>query len=295
MKDYYYLLGLKQSATLDEIKDSYRRLAKKFHPDLNDGDSFFAERFKDINEAYEVLSDYSRRKSYDASLGQSNSTASSQKEKTTTANTKTYNLELKQESINFLASVHNQNSFELMFKNNLGENIAAEYIFSNPSGKKRICISEQLSNDKTIIKLCGITALKYLAGTSISLKIKNMYELAYKSYTGKYDLDWKLDFDIVENHLEGFLLKDLCYYSINNNNIFIPKSDSFAHISLFSKALTTGIKNIFNQTIRREDVPKWIHYMILESRSYRSSEIYKSENTVFFGRCNRIQIKSDLN
>ena len=65
MKDYYYLLGLKQTATLDDIKNSYRRLSKKFHPDVNDGDAFFAERFKDIQEAYELLSNPERRKIYD--------------------------------------------------------------------------------------------------------------------------------------------------------------------------------------------------------------------------------------
>ena len=65
MKDYYYLLGLKQSASVDDIKNSYRRLSKKFHPDVNDGDAFFAERFKDIQEAYEVLINLERRKIYD--------------------------------------------------------------------------------------------------------------------------------------------------------------------------------------------------------------------------------------
>ena len=65
MKDYYYLLGLKPSASVDDIKNSYRRLSKKFHPDVNDGDAFFAERFKDIQEAYEVLTNLERRKLYD--------------------------------------------------------------------------------------------------------------------------------------------------------------------------------------------------------------------------------------
>jgi curved DNA-binding protein CbpA len=65
MKDYYYLLGLKQNASVDEIKDAYRRLSKKFHPDVNDGDSFFAERFKDIQEAYEVLINTEKRNVYD--------------------------------------------------------------------------------------------------------------------------------------------------------------------------------------------------------------------------------------
>ena len=65
MKDYYYLLGLKQTANLDDIKNSYRKLSKKFHPDVNEGDLYFAERFKDIQEAYEVLSNPNKRQLYD--------------------------------------------------------------------------------------------------------------------------------------------------------------------------------------------------------------------------------------
>lgn len=54
-QNYYYILGLDEGATLKEIKLAYRKLSKKFHPDLNPGDKFFEKKFKDINEAYEYL------------------------------------------------------------------------------------------------------------------------------------------------------------------------------------------------------------------------------------------------
>jgi curved DNA-binding protein CbpA len=65
-KDYYYILGVARNASQDEIKKAYRKLSTKFHPDKNDGDKFFEERFKDINEAYETLVDDGKRKIYDA-------------------------------------------------------------------------------------------------------------------------------------------------------------------------------------------------------------------------------------
>jgi curved DNA-binding protein CbpA len=65
MKDYYYILGLKQTTTTEEVKKAYRKLSLKFHPDKNDGDEFFTERFKEIQEAYETLIDSSKRQTYD--------------------------------------------------------------------------------------------------------------------------------------------------------------------------------------------------------------------------------------
>lgn len=64
-KDFYAVLGVSASASQDEIKKQYRKLAKKFHPDANQGDAKAAERFKEISEAYTVLGDAEKRKQYD--------------------------------------------------------------------------------------------------------------------------------------------------------------------------------------------------------------------------------------
>ena len=65
-KDYYKILDLKTSrVSIDEIKVAYRAAAKKYHPDLNVGDSLAEERIKDINEAYKVLSVPSSKRKYD--------------------------------------------------------------------------------------------------------------------------------------------------------------------------------------------------------------------------------------
>ncbi len=69
-KDYYQLLGVDRKATQDEIKRTYRKLALKFHPDKNPGDKNAENKFKDINEAYEVLGDPKKRARYDE-LGES--------------------------------------------------------------------------------------------------------------------------------------------------------------------------------------------------------------------------------
>lgn len=64
-KDYYDILGVSKDASQKEIKKAYRKLAKKHHPDMNDGDSKSSEKFKEISEAYEILSDPDKRKRYD--------------------------------------------------------------------------------------------------------------------------------------------------------------------------------------------------------------------------------------
>jgi DnaJ-class molecular chaperone len=64
-KDYYKILGVDKKATEKEIRQAYRKLARKYHPDVNPGDTAAEEKFKEINEANEVLSDPEKRKKYD--------------------------------------------------------------------------------------------------------------------------------------------------------------------------------------------------------------------------------------
>src|SRR5580692_5541450 len=64
-KDYYEILGVKKSASADDIRKAFRKLARKYHPDVNPGDKSAEEKFKALSEANEVLSDPKKRKIYD--------------------------------------------------------------------------------------------------------------------------------------------------------------------------------------------------------------------------------------
>ena len=65
-KDYYKILGLETNrVSIKEIKNAYKEQAKKYHPDLNGGSKQYEERFKDINEAYKILSNFTSKRKYD--------------------------------------------------------------------------------------------------------------------------------------------------------------------------------------------------------------------------------------
>jgi curved DNA-binding protein CbpA len=70
LKDYYQILGLEHNCTENEIKTAYKKLVVKFHPDKNEGDKFFLELFKEVQEAYEVLSDPIKRSAYDRKINE---------------------------------------------------------------------------------------------------------------------------------------------------------------------------------------------------------------------------------
>src|SRR5262245_23803439 len=64
-RDYYEVLGVPKTASEDEIKKSYRKLARQFHPDRNPGDKQAETRFKEVQDAYDILSDKKKREQYD--------------------------------------------------------------------------------------------------------------------------------------------------------------------------------------------------------------------------------------
>ncbi len=64
-QDYYELLGVSRKASAKEIRTAFRKLARKYHPDLNPGDKSSEEKFKQLQEAYDVLSDSKKRQMYD--------------------------------------------------------------------------------------------------------------------------------------------------------------------------------------------------------------------------------------
>ena len=65
-RDYYEVLGVNKNADAATIKKAYRKLAKKYHPDSNEGNASAAEHFKEVNEAYDVLSDKNKKAEYDS-------------------------------------------------------------------------------------------------------------------------------------------------------------------------------------------------------------------------------------
>jgi hypothetical protein len=69
INNYYYFLGVAENASDEDIKKAYRKLSLKYHPDKNPGDEFFENRFREIQEAYEMLNDKEKRRIYDDNLG----------------------------------------------------------------------------------------------------------------------------------------------------------------------------------------------------------------------------------
>jgi len=116
MKDYYKILGVLKTASIDEIKKAYRKLAREYHPDKTGGDEKKNRVFLDVNEAYEVLGNEDKRKNYD------------EKKPDNTSNNQT-----KKQSESGFTPNFDMNDFEKRFENFFGFNKSGEKTQGNSS------------------------------------------------------------------------------------------------------------------------------------------------------------------
>ena len=85
--NYYQILGVNRNSSPEEIREAYRLYASKFHPDKHQGDKFFEEKFKEIKEAYDILSDPEQRRKYDAQYFRNSDSTFKQQSKTSNTHT----------------------------------------------------------------------------------------------------------------------------------------------------------------------------------------------------------------
>lgn len=174
-KNYYQIFGLPLNCTDEEIKKTYRKLALKFHPDKNPGDRYFEERFKELQEAYETLSNPVRRRNYDAKFKQTETTNASFN----------YRTETKQESKPSIKSL--ANSIEALYvqvgklklKNvNLNKiNVLLDEAFNEELMQCLIVSNDIESKHRIIHSTLGL--YKFLSKGRIQKYSKQLVRLAY--------------------------------------------------------------------------------------------------------------------
>jgi len=157
-KDYYKILEVKNDATKDEIKKSYRRLAMIYHPDKNEGDPIAEEKFKEIVEAYEVLGNIQKRYEFDKfsgnkTAGSTKTKSSSDSERNTTNSQKTKTEKHEDNYWNDLLNKYKTNGFSDFFKN-FFENESSENIKKTQiKGKITIDLEEAYNGSVRILTL----------------------------------------------------------------------------------------------------------------------------------------------
>ena len=172
-KNYYTILGVQKEATPEEIKQAYRKLSLKFHPDKNEGDVFFEEMFKNMCEAYEVLSDASQRAIFDftvehiSELFQSkinitgNPTAATP-EKTTKKTTE----KEQQPAVKPIVNDERINALSILYfeKNNIANAKKNIYLRAKNSSK---------STHITVSKIIGMTFIMVVSFLILELEVQN--------------------------------------------------------------------------------------------------------------------------
>lgn len=187
-KDYYKILGVPKNASQDEIKKAYRKLAVKFHPDKNAGDKGAEDRFKEISEAYDVLSDAEKRKKYH-SLGENwrNFQGSNRaRNQYSTPGEQQYHYEFGGDPSEFFNQSGFSDFFESFFGRGSGNRragFASDFDFATPgrdlAGELLLTLQEAYDGTKRIVDINGEkirVSIKPGAYDGLQLKVKGKGE-----------------------------------------------------------------------------------------------------------------------
>ena len=225
MKNFYQILGVSINATNDEIKTAYRKLATKFHPDKNDGDNYFEERFKEIQLAYETLKDNYSRNEYDTKLrnyqeGRKSEQSENPTSSKTSSNSQYYQNENKTPKNN---TNNKPNNTQINSKSNFGCGTIIIFLISflafwfllKQCEKKTIYENNNLDDTKSTVSEVIDSA------ENISQNITSKNEV-YKNQTIKESIDFEIE-NIVNNYYNTISNKNFTEFY----NIFSPNVNFF--------------------------------------------------------------------
>lgn len=248
MKDYYYILGVKSNSTEKEIKSAYRKLSLKFHPDKNEGDKFFEERFKEINEAYEILGDIQKRKEYD-------SNSQNESEKEYSSNQESHEPEIVFFRVN-KSSIKKGEILEISWETKFANSIKIlPFGVLEASGTKKFKINGDDSfkckilasnGNKVVSKEISITVTKIESKPTAPIILKFESDKEIVEENGFIELSWQTS-NTIRVEIEGLgsvPLNGNAQLRVNfNRPVSITAHNEFGYISKSIKIYKKGIKS----------------------------------------------------
>lgn len=257
MKDYYYILGVTKGALDEEIKRAYRKLSLKFHPDKNDGDIFFVERFKEIQEAYEILNNPIKRSNYD-------------RQKNNNFSTKSHNNSNFSPEIEFFRA--NKKSFtideEITFSwSAINADKANIYPFGDvlPIGQKTYKLKDYKSKYLTFELVVENTNIKRKTSSKISLT-NDTYEDLYQYFKPLIIKETVNQNETINIHKEPIINNIDLYNNQKDNSKVLVLLILFAGIESFSSLFSGLFNNYLGQFMIKGLIDEFQFYNIQYSR-----------------------------